>query len=92
MVRGVSTGTTAYVESWDSDDRILKINNISGSGFAIGEAVVGIGTSNNGSDAKYIVQSTSDQDEYDLYNENILVESEADAILDFTEDNPFGDF
>ena len=92
MVKGVSTGTTAYVESWDSDDRILKINNISGSGFAIGEAVVGIGTSNNGSDAKYIVQSTSDQDEYDLYNENILVESEADAILDFTEDNPFGDF
>ena len=92
MVKGVSTGTTAYVESWDSDDRILKINNISGSGFASGEAVVGIGTSNNGSDAKYIVQSTSDQDEYDLYNENILVESEADAILDFTEDNPFGDF
>ena len=92
MVRGVSTGSTAYVESWDSDDRILKINNISGSGFAIGEAVVGIGTSNNGSDAKYIVQSTSDQDEYDLYNENILVESEADALLDFTEDNPFGDF
>ena len=92
MVRGVSTGSTAYVESWDSDDRILKINNISGSGFAIGEAVVGIGTSNNGSDAKYIIQSTSDQDEYDLYNENILVESEADALLDFTEDNPFGDF
>ena len=92
MVRGVSTGTTAYVESWDSDDRILKINNISGSGFAIGEAVVGIGTSNNGSDSKYIVQSTSEQDEYDPYNENILVESEADALLDFSEDNPFGDF
>ena len=92
MVRGVSTGTTAYVESWDSDDRILKINNISGSGFAIGEAVVGIGTSNNGSDSKYIVQSTSEQDEYDPYNENILVESEADALLDFSEENPFGDF
>jgi len=92
MVKGVSTGTTAYVESWDSDDRILKINNISGSGFAIGEAVVGIGTSNNGSDSKYIVQSTSEQDEYDPYNENILVESEADALLDFSEDNPFGDF
>jgi len=92
MVKGVSTGTTAYVEAWDSDDRILKINNISGSGFAIGEAVVGIGTSNNGSDSKYIVQSTSEQDEYDPYNENILVESEADALLDFSEDNPFGDF
>ena len=26
------------------------------------------------------------------YNENILVESEADSIIDFTEDNPFGDF
>ena len=32
------------------------------------------------------------QDEYDLYNENITVESEADSIIDFSEDNPFGDF
>ena len=92
IVRGVSTGTTAFVADWDSDDRILKVTNIAGSGFAVGESVVGIGTTLLGSDSEYIVRNISDQDEYDTYNENILVESEADSIIDFTEDNPFGDF
>ena len=92
LVRGVSTGTTAFVADWDSDDRILKVTNVAGSGFAPGESVVGIGTTMLGSDSEYIVRSVSDQDEYDNYNENIVVESEADSIIDFTEDNPFGDF
>ena len=92
IVRGVSTGTTAFVADWDSDDRILKVTNVAGSGFAVGESVVGIGTTLLGSDTEYIVRSVSDQDEYDLYNENITVESEADSIIDFSEDNPFGDF
>jgi hypothetical protein len=92
MVRGVSTGTTAFVADWDSDDRILKVTNVAGSGFAPGETVVGIGTTMLGSDSEYIVRNVSDQDEYDNYNENIVVESEADSIIDFTEDNPFGDF
>ena len=92
LVRGVSTGTTAFVADWDSDDRILKVTNIAGSGFAVGESVVGIGTTLLGSDSEYIVRDVSDQDEYDTYNENIVVESEADSIIDFTEDNPFGDF
>ena len=92
LVRGVSTGTTAFVADWDSDDRILKVTNVAGSGFAPGETVVGIGTTMLGSDSEYIVRNVSDQDEYDNYNENIVVESEADSIIDFTEDNPFGDF
>jgi len=92
LVRGVSTGTTAFVADWDSDDRILKVTNVAGSGFATGESVVGIGTTMLGSDSEYIVRNVSDQDEYDNYNENIVVESEADSIIDFTEDNPFGDF
>jgi len=92
IVRGVSTGTTAIVADWDRDDRILKVTNVVGVGFASGESVVGIGTTLLGSDSEYIVRSVSDQDEFDNYNENILVESEADAIIDFSEDNPFGDF
>ena len=92
LVRGVSTGTTAVVADWDADDRILKVTNVGGVGFAPGESVVGIGTTLLGSDSEYIVRSVSDQDEFDNYNENILVESEADAIIDFSEDNPFGDF
>ena len=92
LVRGVSTGTTAIVANWDSDDKILKVTNVGGVGFAVGESVVGIGTTLLGSDSEYVVRSVSDQDEYDLYNENIAVESEADSIIDFSEDNPFGDF
>ena len=92
LVRGVSTGTTAYVSDWDADTRILKVTNVGGVGFAQGESVVGIGTTLLGSDSEYIVRSVSDQDEYDNYNENIVVESEADSIIDFSEDNPFGDF
>jgi len=92
LVRGVSTGTTAYVSDWDADTRILKVTNVGGVGFAQGESVVGIGTTLLGSDSEYIVRDVSDQDEYDNYNENIVVESEADSIIDFTEDNPFGDF
>ena len=92
LVRGVSTGTTAFVADWDADTRILKVTNVGGVGFAQGESVVGIGTTLLGSDSEYIVKSVSDQDEYDNYNENIVVESEADSIIDFSEDNPLGDF
>ena len=92
QVTGKSTGTTAEVASWDLDERVLQVTNVVGSGFAVGESVVGIGTTQNGSDSEYVVYSRSDQDETDTYNENITVESEADAIIDFSEDNPFGDF
>ena len=92
QVTGKLTGTTAEVANWDRDERVLKVTNISGSGFAVGESVVGIGTTQNGSDSEYKIFSKSGDDEYDNYAENILVESEADAIIDFTEDNPFGDF
>ena len=71
---------------------IIKVTNIAGSGFAVGESVVGIGTTQNGSDSEYKIFSKSGDDEYDPYGENIVVESEADAIIDFSEDNPFGDF
>ena len=91
IVRGVSSGTTAHVQSWDYDDRILKVTRPSGS-FVIGEAVVGIGTTLGGTDTQYIVKSASDQDEEDTFNENTPFETEADAVLDFTETNPFGEF
>ena len=91
LVRGVGSGTTAFVQEWDFDDRILKVTRPSGS-FIVGEAVVGIGTTSNGSDAKYIVKTVSTQDDTDAFNENTPFETEADAILDFSEGNPFGEF
>ena len=91
LVRGVSTGTTAHVANWDSDTGILQVINTS-SNFALGEMVVGIGTTQNGSDASHKIKSISDQDEYDEYADNIEVEDAADEILDFSEKNPFGEF
>ena len=58
--------------------------------FIEGEKVVGIGTTLRGSDAVYIVRSTTTPD--DLFGDNDPFESEADQILDFTERNPFGEF
>ncbi len=91
MVRGVSTGATAFVSDWDRDTRILKVTALTGN-FTIGETVVGIGTTLNGSDSQYVIQSKTDQNDDDTFGENTMVETEADAILDFSEDNPFGDF
>jgi len=91
LVRGVSTGTTAYVQSWDWDDRILKVTNVSGN-FLEGEKVVGIGTTMNGSDTQYIIKEVNNQDNTDLFGENSPFETEGDSIMDFSETNPFGEF
>lgn len=90
LVRGVSTGTTAYVHNWDADTNVLQVTNTS-SNFAIGEIIVGIGTTQLGSDAARRIEAISDQDEFDEFADNIEIESEADTILDFTERNPFGE-
>ena len=91
IVRGVSTGTTAYVNDWDYDTRILQVKTLNGS-FIRGESVVGMGTTSGGSNANYKILSINTQDEYDDYADNILIENEADEILDFSERNPFGDY
>jgi hypothetical protein len=84
IVRGVSSGTTAYVKDWDADTRILKVS-IIGSNFAIGELIVG-------SAATHKVYSINTFDEYDTYSESIEIENEADGIIDFSQKNPFGDY
>jgi hypothetical protein len=91
VVRGVSTGTTAHVNNWDYDTRILQVKVVSGS-FAVGETIVGIGTSFGGSNASYKIHSINKQDELNDNADNISIESEADIILDFSQDNPFGDY
>jgi hypothetical protein len=90
IVRGVSTGTTAYVSKWDSDTRQLEVKVTSGT-FALGETVVGLGTT-SGYSASYKILSIDRDDLYDPYAENIPIEDEADNILDFSERNPFGDY
>lgn len=91
VVKGVSTGTTAFVEYWDFDDRVLRVSVINGS-FAVGEVVVGMGTTALGSNANYVINSINVSSNIDPNSQNDLIEDEADDILDFTEKNPFGEF
>ena len=92
-VTGEDSDAVGYVVRWDNDTRVLQLNNISeGNMFIEGEKVVGIGTTLNGSDTAYIIKSISKQDDTDLFGDNTPFENEADAILDFTEQNPFGEF
>lgn len=81
-IRGVSTGTTGYVKDWDADTRVLKVSIIGGN-FANGELVVG-------SAATHKIFSIETFDIYDQYAENIIIENEADDIVDFSQKNPFG--
>ena len=84
IVKGVSTGTSAYVANWDTANNILKVVASSGS-FGIGEVVVGAA-------ASYRILSI-DEDFNDVpFAANDEIETEANEILDFTERNPFGEF
>ena len=91
IVRGVSTGTTAFVNNWDADTKILKVRGISGQ-FAPGETIVGMGTILAGSNANYKLLSIDSQDEYDPFAQNIPIQQESETFIDFDSDNPFGEF
>ena len=95
VIRGESSLSTARVKSWDIDTKVLKISNIADP-FRIGEVLTGTATTitNPGmaNTGRYVIQTIQYEDKYDQYAENIVIESEADNILDFTETNPFGNF
>ena len=83
-VVGGKTGTEALVSSWDAANRILKVSIPSGN-FALGESVVGAG-------ASYTVSSIENDFGNLDFASNEEIELEADNIIDFTENNPFGEF
>ena len=91
IVQGMRSGTQARVKNWDQDTGILSISNVgigtTTSGFFKGEDVKGLT-----SGALFSVSIYDRDDSTDKYNEGDIFESEADAILDFTESNPFGTF
>ena len=85
LVTQVSTGTSAYVSSWNTADNILKVVASSGD-FTIGETIVGAG-------ASYRILAVGDDLTTAIpFAQNEVLETEADEILDFTERNPFGEF
>ena len=91
IVVGSISSTTARVKSWDIDTKILKVSNVSGGtqgqGFYPGEIIIGTASS-----ASYALSISSEWDLYDKYGENLIIENEADQIIDFSESNPFGIF
>jgi len=91
VVQGMRSGTQARVKKWDSDTGILSISNVgigtTTTGFFKGEDIKGLT-----SGALFSVSIYDKDDSTDKYNEGDIFETEADAILDFTESNPFGTF
>ena len=84
QVTGTRTGTTGYVKDWDYTSRVLKLAVVDGT-FARGESIVGAA-------ASYKVSTVNTNEFLDEYASNIDIEIEADAIIDFSQNNPFGEF
>ena len=55
--------------------------------FSAGEVIVG-----SISSARYVVESYSDDSFDNAFDSNKEIEFESDSLLDFTENNPFGDY
>ena len=85
VVTGSNSGTKGRVKNWDLDDLVLKVSDPNGVFFA-GEKIVG-----TDSLASYTIHKVpTEGDNLDKYEQNTFIETEADAIIDFTESNPFG--
>lgn len=84
VVTGSQSGVTARVRSWNSITNILEVSNVNGT-FIIGENIVG---SNSGASRALRLIDTNPTE--DGFSDNSSIETEADAIIDFSERNPFG--
>ena len=92
-VTGSASSTTAIVKSWNVVTKVLEVSNITGT-FTPGEELTG---SESGAVYTLKTQNTDNlEDEgdssnkYGKYEDNYNIENEADAVIDFTETNPFG--
>ena len=83
-VQGSISGAIGRVKSWDRDEVVLKLGTTSGT-FQAGEIAVG-----TTSGARYNVDYIAKAEFADQYDQSDDIEAEADAIIDFSEGNPFG--
>ena len=83
-VTGGTSSATARVRTWNSTTNILEVASVVGS-FVIGETLTG-SSSGATHDLRLIDEDPLD----DGFADNAQIETSADAILDFTESNPFG--
>lgn len=85
-VTGQTSGSTARVRNWNINSRQLLVAQVTGD-FIAGETIVGTASS-----ARWTVKSYTDMITEDPYDQSDEFENEGIDILDFTEDNPFGNF
>lgn len=86
-ITGSVTNSTADVKSWDPDTGKLVVINRSGR-FTIPENITGNTSLASWTTGNYNTINNVNDDT----DQNWDIETQADAILDFTEGNPFGDF
>ena len=84
IVTGSTSGTTGRVRTWNSSTNVLEVGTVSGT-FVIGEDIVG-----STSGASHALRVIDVEPVDDGFADNINIETEADSILDFSEQNPFG--
>ena len=91
-----NSSETARVKVWDAGSRTLDVSILTKMEFQVGEKIKGLE-----SGAEFVILSVdydtpndypNSQYNADQYNDNADFETEADAILDFSEGNPFGTF
>ena len=83
-ITGSSSGTTARVRIWNESNNQLEVMNVNGS-FIRGETLTG-----SESGAQYVFRTSETFPPLTNFADNNAIETEADAILDFSEENPFG--
>ena len=83
-VVGSSSGTIARVKKWTNSTSSLEISIVDGV-FTPGENIYGIE-----SGAIYSLRIQNTDDTTSGFADNDTIETEADSIIDFTQDNPFG--
>ena len=84
LITGSVSGTKARVRVWNSVTNILEVSHITGD-FQVGENLVG---SESGASFALRIIDTNPTD--DGFADNYNIETEADSIIDFSEQNPFG--
>ena len=87
IVTGGSSNVTSEVKTWNSATRQLVVYNRSGI-FSIPETITGNTSGAAWTSATYNTLNNMNSET----DQNFTLETQADAILDFTESNPFGDF
>ena len=84
IVTGQLSGTTARVRTWNATTNVIELASVSGT-WTVGEKIVG---QTSGASHKLRIIDLDPTD--DGFADNLEIETQADSILDFTEQNPFG--